>query len=129
MMEYQLNALDNKALHERKHSGPGITSFILSLTAIIGYFTSFFLIATIMTSFMDQSPDAIIENLEQHSAIIGGGLLFIISGILNLIALILGIIGLAIKNRKKVFAILGTVFSVISFVGIILLFFLASISL
>ncbi|MNW42395.1 hypothetical protein D3C74_195630 [compost metagenome] len=123
-MEFQLNHADYQVPNKIKHSGPGIASFIVVLTSILGYIAAFVMISTIVVGVMDQSSDAIIENLEQHSGIIGGGLLFIISGILNLIALILGIIGLAIRSRKKVFAILGTILSGVCFIGIILLFFL-----
>ncbi|MNO25365.1 hypothetical protein D3C76_152000 [compost metagenome] len=122
-MEYQqFNQAEYPVTTKLKHSGPGIASFIVVLAAIFGYIVALGIIISLVYNVVDQSTDAIIESLEQHSGIIAGGLMFILASVLNLIALILGIIGLAIKNRKKVFAILGTVFSGIALFAVILMF-------
>ncbi|MNP78488.1 hypothetical protein D3C76_1761140 [compost metagenome] len=55
-------------------------------------------------------------------------MLFLVSGLLDLIALILGIVGLAVKNRRKVFAILGTIFSALSLLLLVMLFVLGSLA-
>lgn len=110
----------------RKFSGPGIASFIVSLLTIIGYITSIVMITSSIIDLVDQPTTIIAEDIMQRSGAIGGVVLFMGSGLLNLIALILGIIGMALKNRKKVFAILGTIFSVLPILVLIVLFAIGS---
>ncbi|MUG43859.1 hypothetical protein [Paenibacillus woosongensis] len=101
-----------------KHSGLGIASFIMSILALIGYFAAFFLIIAAIGQAID-NPANIEEALKHSSAAILGVIAIFGAGIINLIALILGIVGLVLKNRKKVFAIIGTVLSSLSVVMII----------
>lgn len=114
--------------YRMKFSGPGIASFVLSLLAVIGYITSLALITSTVLDIMDQPANVIAEDLLQRTGALLGILLFLVSGLLDLIALILGIIGLAIKNRRKVFAILGTIFSSLSLLLLIMLFVLGSLT-
>ncbi|WP_068786661.1 hypothetical protein [Paenibacillus phocaensis] len=115
-------------VERKKFSGPGIASFVLSLLAVIGYITSLVLITSTVLDLVDQPANAIAEDLMQRTGALLGILLFLLSGLLDLIALILGIIGLAIKNRRKVFAILGTVFSALSLLLLVVLFILGSLA-
>lgn len=95
----------------RAHSGPGIVSFILSILMVV-------LFVGIIAAFAAKASDAIdelgqvdIEKLQNETSFVfyGLGMLGAIVG--NIIGLVLGIIGLAQKNRNKLFAILGTVFN------------------
>ncbi|MGG6312121.1 hypothetical protein [Paenibacillus macerans] len=118
--------VDGHLVSRPKFSGPGIASFVISLLAVIGYIASLMLITSTVLDIMDQPANVIAEDLLQRTEALLGILLFLVSGLLDLIALILGIIGLAIKNRRKVFAILGTVFSALSLLVLIGLFVLGS---
>ncbi len=91
-------------MEPKKHSGIGIASFITSL--ISGVFI--FLLIVIAGIMEASSPTGIDE--ESAAAILVGLALFLFGG-LALISLGLGIAGLFQKDRQKVFAILGTVFS------------------
>ncbi|MDA1231268.1 MAG: hypothetical protein O2856_10885 [Planctomycetota bacterium] len=92
---------------ELKHSGVGIASFVicllssLSLLVLIG-------IAGYMGS---QSPGGMDE---EDPATIVLGLAVIGSGMGQFLSLLLGVVALFQPNRKKVFAILGTVFSLLA---------------
>jgi hypothetical protein len=122
---------------QSRHSGPGIASFIISLVAMLGYIFGIVLVLVAavnildgvdVLNILDEELEQLIEGyLFQEGGAIAGALLIILSGFLNLISLILGIIGLSIKNRKKIFAKLGTIFSIILLLLIILLIAWASI--
>lgn len=107
----------------RKHSGPGIASFIVSLTMYVLCILLLIGAVATVTDLIDPTTGAIdtagVEALLEKTpsfALIGLG--FMAAAVGQLIALVLGIIGLAQKERGKVFAILGTVFSGL-FVGVI----------
>ncbi|WP_110933569.1 hypothetical protein [Paenibacillus bouchesdurhonensis] len=104
-----------------KHSGLGITSFVMSIIAFLGYFAAIFLIIAAIGQAV-QDPAYIEEALTEDPAAILGILTMFGAAIINLVALILGIIGLVIKNRKKIFAIIGTVLSSLSVLFIIFLY-------
>lgn len=108
-------------LAPKKHSGLGITSFVMSIIALLGYFLAFFLIIAAIGQAV-QNPAYIEEALMDDPAAILGILAIFGAAIINLIALILGIVGLVIKNRKKIFAIIGTVLSSLSVLLMILLY-------
>lgn len=104
-------------MEEQKHSGLGIASFI---TSIVSGLILFLLI--VIAGVMEAStPGGIDEN--SAGAVIVGFCLFAFMGA-ALLALGLGIGGLFQKERKKIFAILGTVFSAVSLVGTIFLMIL-----
>jgi hypothetical protein len=106
---------DHPRFHrELPHSGLGIASFALSLflglllfllVAIAGY-----LGATTPGGVDEQSPVVILLGLAMI-----GAMLF------DLVALILGLAALFQEDRKKVFAILGVVFSAILLLGCLFL--------
>lgn len=89
---------------EPKHSGVGIASFILSLLTGAGLFLAVAAAGVLEAStpggIDEQSPEAVAIGL----GILGG--LFV-----DLIALTLGVGGLCQSNRKKLFALLGALFS------------------
>lgn len=90
---------------DRKQSGLGIASFIISITTGVLIFM-LFMVAGAMAA-------ATHGNLDNNSVgLILLGLFIIFFILLDLVAVGLGIAGLFQNNRKKVFAILGLVFSV-----------------
>lgn len=95
-------------MEEKKHSGLGIASFI---TSIVSGLLIFLLI--VVAGVMEATPGGIDE--ESAGAVMVGLFLFASLGA-TLVALGLGIAGLLQKERKKLFAILGTVFSAVSLV-------------
>lgn len=89
---------------EKTHSGLGISSFILSIsTGILIFFL--IIVAGVMES---TTPGGMDE--ESVGAVLVGLFLFAFI-FLDLLALGLGIAGLVQKDRKKVFAVLGVIFS------------------
>jgi hypothetical protein len=96
------------AYQELKHSGFGIISFVLSLLCGLG------MIVLIVAAVLMES-----ENLPEDSPqlmLLGFGVIGI--GLSELFAAIFGFVALFQPDRKKIFAILGLVFSI----GAILLF-------
>lgn len=92
----------------KKHSGPGIASFVLSMFSLLGYIASVALIGAMIAPQL--SPESLNSPSEELVQIIGSvGLLVILFIILNIIGVILSIIGVILKNRKKIFAILGLI--------------------
>lgn len=109
----------------KRHSGLGIASFsifggmavifVILLIAMIAKVTNEIDIASDsdeITNAIENMPELVVLSFLMFGTIIG-----------NLIGLVLGIIGLIQKERKKIFAILGTVFNglVIGLVAIILI--------
>jgi hypothetical protein len=99
-------------MDEQKHSGLGIASFITSIAS--GVIT--FLLIVIAGVMEASSPGGIDE--ESASAVILGLSLIAFLGV-SLVALGLGIAGIVQKNRKKIFAILGSIFAAVTFLGTI----------
>ncbi|MCG9748088.1 hypothetical protein [Shewanella sp. Isolate8] len=87
-----------------KHSGLGIAAFILSILSTLLIFA----LVTIAGILEATTPGGMDETSPE--AIIVGMLIFAFIG-LALVGLGLGIGGLVQKQRKKIFAILGTIFS------------------
>ncbi len=106
---------------EMKHSRLGITSFVISL--VIGIVMGILIIiAGIMEATL---PGGIDEN--SVGAIVLG--LFLLGGLfVDLVALGLGIAGLFQKERKKIFAILGIIFSGITVSGTLLLMVIGTVA-
>jgi len=93
-----------------KHSGFGIASFGLSL--VVG----FLMLLTIgVAGYLEvTTPGGMSE--ESPVAIVVGLAIFLFAAI-DLVSLGLGIAGLIQKDRKKVFAVLGTIFATLTLVG------------
>ena len=95
---------------EKKHSGLGIASFIISIVSSI---STFMLI--VIAGVMETSRSGGIDEESVGAVMVG---LFILAFLfVSLVALGLGIAGLIQKDRKKVYAIIGTVFSALTFLG------------
>ncbi len=99
---------------EQKHSGIGIASFIVSIVAGILIF-----ILIVIAGIMESSTHGGVN--KESAQMITLGLLIIAMLFVDLIALGLGIGGLCQKGRKKIFALLGTLFSAVAIVGTIFL--------
>jgi hypothetical protein len=111
-----------------KQSGLGIASFIIGLLCITGLIISMLTMVSSLTDFITADGTALdqkqLENLiMENASLVIAVLLFIGSLGVGLIGLILGIIGCSLRNRRKVFAIIGTVLNglvIVGFVGLIL---------
>ncbi len=89
---------------EPKHSGLGIVSFLLSLFVAMGAFV-LFAIAALLSMARHASPEV------RHMGQVLFLLCLIVLVFTDLVALGLGVAGLAQTGRKKLFAVLGTVFA------------------
>ncbi len=113
-----------------KHSGLGIASFIMSIVSIVSFVILTIVIVTMITNVIDFT--AIVdangnrlmtdeELLDKITPLIGYLILYPLILVIVLIGLILGIVALARKGYKKVFAIIGTVLNGLSLLLVFLL--------
>lgn len=96
-----------------RHSGLGIASFIISMSVIV--FDILFLVLTVAAT-----TASLDTGIKMAVLLV---FLLIFGVIVNLVGAGLGIAGLFSKNKKRVFAILGTIFNVLTiliFIGIII---------
>lgn len=105
-----------KTAQPDKQSGLGIASFVIgvsalviSLLSIIGLVFSNF--DVLVTSINEQMTDEELANviLSEAPMLIIGVLMILVSSFLTFIGAVLGIAGLLQPNRKRLFAIMGTV--------------------
>jgi len=121
--EEQINEQQMKT--NEPHSGLGIASFTI---AIVSFIISVVLLVFIINAVMDMDtfknmdldnptmdPQEFQEAFEDHPQILTLFMSFLAVGALVLIGAILGIVGLFIKGRRKLFAILGTIFNILGF--------------
>lgn len=99
------------------HSGWGIASFIVSLVANIGL-----VLVVLLGGIAEVTTPGGLDEDSLAAGLLGLLLLSALCGLV--ISLVLGIVGLVQQQRKKVFAILGTVFSGVSLAGGIVLMFI-----
>jgi hypothetical protein len=104
-----------------KHSGLGITSFIVSICAG-GVLFVLMAIAAVLTNTTPGGLDA-----KSASAIVLGLLMFLFLFV-ELVALGLGVAGLFPTGRNKVFAILGIAFSLTSILTVLGLMVIGSLT-
>ena len=90
-----------------KHSGVGIASFIVSIVGSLLMFLLFVIAGAIQLS----TPGGVDEN--SPAAMVIGLMLFLLMFAL-LVALGLGIGALCQSDRKRLFGVLGTIFSAVS---------------
>jgi len=102
-----------------KHSGFGISSLIISSISGIAIFVIF-----VVAAVMEVSTPGGIEGNPMGAIIVGSSIIGMI--ILSLLALGLGICGLFQKERKKIFPIIGTVFSSFTVLSILSLMIVGS---
>jgi hypothetical protein len=97
-------------MNELKHSGLGIASLITSIVAAMLVF-----LVLLVAGVLEASSEGGIDEESPLAVAIGLSLLAFLG--VALAALGMGIGGLLQKNRKKVCAVLGTVFSALTLVG------------
>ena len=90
-----------------KHSGVGIASFIVSIIGSLLMFLLFVIAGAIQLS----TPGGVDEN---SPAAMGIGLMLFLLMFALLVALGLGIGALCQSDRKRLFGVLGTIFSAVS---------------
>lgn len=100
---------------EQKHSGIGIASFVTSVAAslLLG-------MMVVIAGAMEIATPGGLD--EESAAAMVLGLFIIALLVVEVVALGLGIAGLFQKDRKKLFAILGTTFSAATIIGILFIF-------
>ncbi|MFC3749178.1 hypothetical protein [Paenibacillus sp. GCM10012306] len=103
-----------------KHSGPGIASFVISMVTVLGYVIAFVIVGAMASTVFDQSGNLLAD---ASQLIITVGFSVLILSALNVIGVIVGIIGLVLRNRRKVLGIIGTIIN-----GVIVLLFMLLIS-
>ncbi len=104
-------------MEPQKHSILGIASFITSIASGL-----FLFLLLVIAGVMDASTLGGIDEKSAGAVVVGSFLFALL--LASLVALGLGIGGLIQKERKKIFAILGTVFSAAAFVGTIFILML-----
>src|SRR5690606_21142498 len=97
-----------------KHSGMGIASFIISLVVGFAIFVAIIIAGVMETS----TPGGLDENSPEAMLL---GLVLIALLFADVAALGLGVAGLFQRERRKVFAILGTIFAGTAVLGTIAL--------
>jgi len=100
---------------EMPHSGLGVASFIISLVAGVGMLV----LVGVATVLSAAQPGGQLD--EESLAAIMIGLVLALAALAQLVAIGLGIGGLVQTGRKKVFAVLGTVFAAMSLLGALML--------
>jgi uncharacterized BrkB/YihY/UPF0761 family membrane protein len=93
-----------------KHSGPGIASFVIALLSLIGYAISFVYVGVQATSIMNENNKLIADSAE---TIMYLGLSVLVLAAVNVIGAVIGIIGLTLRKRRKIFAVIGTVINAV----------------
>lgn len=99
-----------------KHSGPGIASFVISLVTLLGYAISFLIVGGMASSIMNEAGNL---STDSSQSIMFLGLSVLVLAALNVIGVVIGIIGISLRKRRKVFGIIGTIIN-----GLIILLFM-----
>ncbi|MEC0368855.1 hypothetical protein [Paenibacillus chibensis] len=89
----------------KRHSGPGIASFIISLISMLAYIVSVGAMGAIFSSSLNGEGLSWSDSSTTGVTVITIILIGLFAA--NLIGIVLGIVGLVLRNRKKIFAILG----------------------
>jgi len=109
-----------QAVHlEKKHGKIGIVSFIISLVCMLLLF-----LCVCFAGYLEITTEGGIDETAQAVMLIGLGIMALMAGLF--VSFILGVVGLFQANTKKVFAILGSLFSAFSIMGVIGLMILGS---
>ncbi|WP_211746786.1 hypothetical protein [Paenibacillus sp. Marseille-Q4541] len=96
-----------------KHSGPGIASLVIGILALIAYTVILALAPAAAAEIMENpTPEAMLDSFY----VIMIGIMIFIGLTFNLVGVILAIIGLSLKNRKKIFPTIGMIIN-----GVVLL--------
>jgi hypothetical protein len=105
------DSYDSENFPEPRHSGFGIASFLITLAAGVLEFVFLACIGVLAVN----NPAGLNEN-SPEVAFLGLGLLG--GFFMSILGLVLGIVGLAQRNRKKAFAAIGVVFGSLILLGI-----------
>ncbi len=106
---------------QKKHGWLGIISFVISLVSGFGFFVMIIFAAVVGTN-----PE-IIED-ETHPMVIIIGLAAIGLTIMAFVAMAIGLVSLFMPNQKKLFGILGLVFSMMLVAFSVVLFVIGSVN-
>lgn len=104
-----------------KHSGPGIASFVIALVSVAGYIVGFIVAGSVLASAIEMYGPDLTPDSSQAFLLLGIIMLALLA--LNVVGTVVGIIGLVLRNRRKVFAIIGVILN-----ALILLLFMVLIS-
>ncbi|MCD9022840.1 hypothetical protein [Cohnella silvisoli] len=113
-----------------KHSGLGIASFILSLVSLVSFVVLTIVIGILISkaidfsAIVDQNGNRTItdqEIINKVQPLIGYLVLYPLILVMEVIGLILGIVALARRGYKKVFAVIGTVLNGLALLSVFLL--------
>ena len=113
-MEMSTEGIKNAEPIKPKHSGFGVASFSISIAVGLLILVVFVIAGILQVSTPGGMDQHSIKNMVIGLSIIGL-LLF------DIIAAVFGIIGLFQRERKKLFAILGTIFSLLTVILVIAL--------
>lgn len=91
-----------------KHSGVGVASFVTSIIGITGIIFMY-----VLAAYMHVASGGAID--EASSGAMVTGLFIMLFFVILLVSVGLGIAGLVQKNTKKIFPLLGTIFSSVVF--------------
>ncbi|MDR2100192.1 MAG: hypothetical protein LBP40_05140 [Campylobacteraceae bacterium] len=94
-------------MEEKKHSGFGIASFVMSVLAALLLVATFAVTAYWYWAYILGQAAA----SPSETMLIIVGIAWILSLFVSSVSIILGIIGLLVKNKKRVFALVGLVIS------------------
>lgn len=91
-------------IRHKRHSGPGIASFIISLVSMLAYIISVGAMGAVFAQGLETD-----SSWTQSSTTGVTVITMILIGLFaaNVIGVILGIVGTILRNRKKIFAVLG----------------------
>jgi len=103
------------------HSGMGIAAFI---TAVCGAVLMLGLV--VIAGIIETTTPGGMEETSMSAILVGLGLM--LTALMQLVAFGLGVAGALQADRRRVFAVLGLVFSIGSMLGVVLLMVIASLS-
>lgn len=118
---------------ENKHSRMGIASFVIAIVSIVAIVV-LFVVAGFLTAqlsqgidFQNASPQELQQDLQNSPGFIGlalAGIGIFVSLLVSLVGFVLGVSGMIQNRRRKLFAVLGSVFNGLVLLAFVLLFLL-----
>lgn len=118
---------------ENKHSRMGIASFVIAIVSVVAIVV-LFIVAGFLTAqlsqgvdFQNATPQELQQDLQNSPGFVGlalAGVGIFASLLVSLVGFVLGVAGMVQGRRKRLFAILGSVFNGLVLLAFILLFLL-----
>ncbi|NBI28210.1 hypothetical protein [Chengkuizengella marina] len=128
-MNSENNQLTNDSTEVKiKHSGLGIASFIIGILCIILAVVMIILLSVSVNDiYISDEPteEEILELVSSQPLFITSILVILILLFIQIIGAIIGIVSLFIKNRKKLFPILGTILNLLPILATVVLLLLS----